>query len=65
MTWNTNEGTVTRDQAIARVKEIALTDGINGPFKVFYNGNLIVNPSDLPETVDMGLVRVSATLDNA
>ena len=57
--------TLGRDAAIARIKEIAREDGITGSFKVFYQDNLIANPTDLPEQVNMELVKVSAVLDNA
>ena len=59
------ENTLTRDAAIARIKEIARADGITGSFKVFYQDNLVANPTDLPEQVNMELVKVSAVLDNA
>ncbi len=57
--------TLGRDAAIARIKEIAREDGITGSFKVFYQDALIANPTDLPEQVNMALVKVSAVLDNA
>lgn len=69
MTWETVntpvEGAVSRNDAIDRIKVQAREDGITGSFKVFYNEQLIANPIDLPEQVDMNLVRVSAVHDNA
>jgi len=63
--WNTGEGLIPRSQAIEKIQELAKDEGIHGSFKVYYNDSLIANPTDLPEQVDMGNVRVSAVLDNA
>ena len=62
--WETSEN-VSREDAIKKIQEMAKQDGISGSFKVFYNDRLVANPEDLPETVDMERIRVSATLDNA
>lgn len=66
MAWNaTNPNEVTREQAEGKIKELATSKGIKGSFKVFYNDRLIEDPSNLPETVDMTKVTVSAKLDQA
>lgn len=65
MNWDTQGGTLSREQAIANIKDMAKDEGIHGSFKVFYNGSLISNPEDLPDQVDMRGIRVSAVLDNA
>lgn len=66
MSWNTNEtGTVSRAEAINKITEMAKDDGITGSFKVYYKDQLIANPNDLPEQVELGSIRVSAVLDNA
>ena len=64
MTWEINE-TLNRDEAIRKINEQAVSEGIGGSFKVYYNGNLIATPNDLPEQVDMRGIRVSAVLNNA
>lgn len=65
--WNTpsNPNEVTREEAEGKIGALAKAKGIKGSFKVFYNGNLIEDPSNLPVMVDMTLVKVSATLDQA
>lgn len=65
--WNTSgsDNTVSREDAIKKVQEMAKDQGIRGSFKVFFEDRLIPNPNDLPERVDMSKVKVSATLDNA
>ena len=69
MSWETAatpvEGLIARNDAITRITVQAREDGITGSFKVFYNEQLVANPTDLPEQVDMNLVRVSAVHDNA
>lgn len=65
MAWNANENMITREQAEGKIGELAKSKGIKGSFKVFYNGSLVEDPSDLPDEVDMALVKVSATLDQA
>jgi parvulin-like peptidyl-prolyl isomerase len=57
--------TVARNEAITQIQAQAREEGIRGSFKVYYNDQLIANPNDLPEQVNMDLVRVSAVLDNA
>lgn len=64
--WNTaDDNLMDRDAAIAAIKDKAEAEGIHGSFKVFYDGELIVDPSDLPNRVDIRKVRVSAVLDQA
>jgi len=57
--------TISRDEAISRIEGMAKEQGINGPFKVFHKGQLIDTPSTLPDQVDMGDIRVSATMNQA
>ena len=57
--------TVTREEAIRLIKEKARSEGLPSAFKVYYEGNEVVNPTSLPEQVDMSLVRVSAVFDQA
>jgi hypothetical protein len=65
MNWNTDNGNVSREVAISKIKEMAREEGIKGAFKVFYQGNLVVSPESLPATVNMSDINVSAVLDNA
>lgn len=64
--WDTSDSNmVSKDEAKENIVNMAKDDGISGAFKVFYDGQLIANPDDLPERVDMDKVRVSAVLDQA
>lgn len=63
--WSTNPNEVTRDAAEAKIAELAKSKGIKGTFKVFYDGSLVEDPTDLPDMVDMTKIKVSATLDQA
>lgn len=65
--WNTETPvtTIPRAQAEAKIKELAVEQGIDGTFKVFYNDQMISSPSQLPEQVDMNLVRVSEVMNQA
>lgn len=65
MAWNANENLVAREEAEAKIGELAKSKGIKGSFKVFYNDEIIEDPTDLPDMVDMTKVKVSATLDQA
>lgn len=56
---------IPRADAIARIKDMAREQGLGGQFKVKYQGNEISSPDDLPEIVEMGQVRVYASLDQA
>ena len=57
--------TISREQATEQIRQLAVRDGIVGSFKVYHQGKLVVNPTDLPDHVNMADVRVSAALDNA
>lgn len=63
--WDNNSNTVSRDEAQVKIKALATEKGIKGAFKVFYDGEVIADPSDLPDQVDMTLIKVSNTLDQA
>lgn len=63
--WNTNQDMVSREEAESKIAALATSKGIKGSFKVFYDNKIIVDPTDLPDQVDMKLVKVSATLDQA
>lgn len=63
--WNNSEATVTRQEAITKINTMATEKGYRGTFKVLYDGNVVANPSDLPEQVVMSKVQISAVLDQA
>ncbi len=65
MVWNSNDGNVTKAEAKSLIVGMAKDDGIKGAFKVFYDGALMTTPDDLPDSVDMAKVTVSAVLDQA
>lgn len=65
MSWNANENLVAREVAEGKIGELAKSKGIKGSFKVFYDGDIVEDPSNLPDMVDMTKVKVSATLDQA
>ena len=68
MPWDTasnNDGLVERDEAKTKILEMARNQGIEGAFKVFYQGNLVSTPDALPDMVDVTQIRVSAVLDQA
>jgi hypothetical protein len=67
MVWNAQEqvSTLSRDEAKSEILDMARDQGIEGAFKVFYQGELISTPDALPERVTMDAVRVSAVLDQA
>ena len=60
-----SEDTVTKAEAISKIKDLAKAQGLKGTFKVFYNDEVIADPNDLPDSVDMLKVKVSAVLDQA
>ena len=62
--WRAEES-VTKAEAIVKIKDMAKAQGLKGTFKVFYNDEVIADPNDLPESVDMLKVKVSAVLDQA
>jgi hypothetical protein len=67
MAWDTANGgnLVPRAEAEPKIKALALAQGIDGTFKVFYDGAMISTPSQLPEQVDMSKVRVSEVMNQA
>ena len=68
MNWDTtanNNDLVSREEAQKKIIAMAKDQGIAGAFKVFYDDEIVVNPSDLLDQVDLTLVKVSAVLDNA
>ncbi len=56
---------VSRDEAKPLILEMARDEGIEGAFKVFYQGNMVSNPDSLPDQVSMDDISVSAVLDQA
>ena len=62
--WSSGGG-IPRVEAIAKIEEMARSKGYTGAFKVFYDGEIIADPSDLPDSVIMAKVKVSAVLDQA
>jgi hypothetical protein len=61
--WDQN--TVTREQAIEKIKQLAKDQGYTGGFSVKYDGEDIEDPADLPEAVDMTKIKVTSKLNNA
>lgn len=66
MAFNTESNSlVPRSEAIGKITQMAIDEGLKGTFKVLYNGSVVADPSNLPEQVDMSKVQVSAVLDQA
>lgn len=66
MVWDsTTSNTISKAEAKSQIISMAQEQDIRGAFKVFYDGNLMATPDDLPENVEMSKVRVSAVLDQA
>lgn len=63
--WSVNPNEVSREEAEGKIADLAKSKGIKGTFKVFYDGELVEDPTDLPDMVDITKVKVSATLDQA
>lgn len=64
--WDASQSTlVARDVAKARIIEMAKEQGYTGAFKVFYNGTMVTDPSNLPDQVDLAQITVSEVLDQA
>lgn len=63
--WNVDPNICTKEEAMPKIIALATSKGLNGAFKVFYEDSLIDDPEDLPESVDMRKVRVSAVLNQA
>lgn len=67
MTWNTDDAPTNmlpKADAIKRIVERAEEDGIKGDFKVYYDGALIADPNNLPDSVDIDKVSVSTVNKN-
>lgn len=62
--WRADE-TVAKAEAITKIKEMAKAKGYKGAFKVFYDGEILANPSDLPAQVEMSKITLSAVMDQA
>jgi len=56
---------IPRADAIAKIKEMAREQGLGGQFKVKYQGTEVSSPNELPDIVEMGQVRIYASLDQA
>lgn len=56
---------VTRSEAGAYIARKAEEQGIGNSFKVLYNGGIISRLEELPDMVDLNLLRLSAALDQA
>ena len=65
MVWETGSALIPKADAIAAIQKMAKDQGLKGTFKVFYEGNIITDPTTLPEQVNMAEVEVSAVLDQA
>ena len=66
MPFNTeSSSTISRADAVKQITELALEQGLKGTFKVFYDGSIIADPSNLPDQVDMDKVEISAVMDQA
>lgn len=65
MAFNTESNLTPRADAIEKITKMAKDKGFRGTFKVLYNNEVIADPTDLPEQVDMTKVKVSAVLDQA
>lgn len=63
--WENNSNLVPKEQATSKIIELANAQGLKGAFKVFYEGDIVSDPSDLPDQVDMSKIKVSAVLDQA
>lgn len=69
MTWDNNSqatpSTLTKTEAIERIKKDAVAAGYTGGFKVLYNGVEVVTPDNLPEAVDYSKVKIASKMNNA
>ena len=65
--WNnsSNDGSVSREEAVAYIERKANEQGIGQGFKVYYNNNEVHDETDLPERVVLSSIRVSASLNQA
>ena len=60
-----NVSTITKAEAIAKIKVDARAAGYTGGFKVMYDGAEVVTPDDLPSDVDYSLIKIASKLNNA
>jgi len=66
MAFNTESSNLLpRADAIKAITAKAIAQGLKGTFKVLYEGNIVADPSNLPDQVDMDEVQVSAVMDQA
>ena len=65
MPFNTESSLIPRADAIKAITQQAIDEGLKGTFKVLYNGNIVADPANLPDQVDMDKVQVSAVMDQA
>lgn len=63
--WKAKDKEIPKEDAKDAILTLAEEQGLKGTFKVYYDGTLIADPDDLPETVDMSKVKVAAVLDQA
>jgi len=66
MVWNTSTqgNLIPKAEAITKIIAMANEQGIRGDFKVYYEGNIVADPNNLPETVDITKVEVSIVNKN-
>ena len=64
MSWTNDDGIISKEEAIAKFKADSTAAGYVD-YKVFYDGNQVVRPSDLPERVDYSKISISAVMDQA
>ncbi len=67
MTWNTERdgsNMLPKADAIKKIIEMAEEQEIRGDFKVYYNDELVADPNNLPDTVDITKVSVSTVNKN-
>jgi len=65
MVWETGSALIPKADAITAIQKMAKDQGLKGTFKVFYEGNIVADPNNLPDQVNMEEVEVSAVLDQA
>ncbi len=56
---------IPKAEAERKIGQMAKDKGLRNTFKVIYDGEVIGDPDDLPEMVDMTLVKVSELLHQA
>lgn len=63
--WRNDGGLIPKAEAEAKIIKMAADKGLRNTFKVLYDGDVIGDPDDLPEMVDMSKVQVSEMLHQA